>query len=204
MIQQINLYQPLLRRQKKVFSFRTMAQITAILIIGMLLIYAYGRWQTRLLDQQLTQLRDQERAAVTRLTELTRKADGRGLLALDARIQALRGELDARRRILAHMSGRELGNTGGFGAHLSGLARQTVEGLWLTRVWLADGGARVALHGNTYSPELMPRYLQKLGSEEAFNGTQFKQVRMYLPEDTASRHVAFSLSSEAERPEARR
>lgn len=191
MNQQINLYQPLFRRQKKVFAFRTLVQIAVIAVLGMLLIYAYGHWQTRLLDRQLVQLQTQEQTAVARLTELSRQSPNSA--ALQTELARLRDSLAAKQQILARLANENVGNTQGFSAQLAGFARQTLDGLWLTDITLTAGGRELRLIGNTHTPELMPRYLQKLASEESLTGLRFREVRLSRPEE--SRYILFELAT---------
>ena len=41
MLQQINLYQPIFRKERKIFSARMLAQITALSLLTMVLLVAY-------------------------------------------------------------------------------------------------------------------------------------------------------------------
>ena len=50
MSQQINLYSPLFRKQKKIFSGVAMAQATTLVVVGVLAFYAYVSLQTSLLE----------------------------------------------------------------------------------------------------------------------------------------------------------
>lgn len=191
MNQQINLYQPLFRRQKKVFAFRTLVQITVIAVLGMLLMTAYGHWQTRLLDRQLAQLQSQEQTAVARLADLGRQHPNAS--AQQTELARLRAALNAKQQILDRLANESVGNTAGFSAQLTGFARQTLDGLWLTDIELAAGGQELRLAGNTNAPELMPRYLQKLASEESLTGLRFREVRLSRPEE--GRHILFELAT---------
>ncbi len=191
MNQQINLYQPLFRRQKKVFTFRTLLQITAIAVLGMLLIYAYGHWQTRLLDQQLAQLQTREQTTVARLTTVSSQHPDAS--AAQAGLARLRDSLAAKQQLVARLANENIGNTQGFSAQMAGFARQTLNGLWLTDIELAAGGRELHLIGNTHAPELMPRYLQKLANEESLAGLRFREVRLSRPEE--SRYILFELAT---------
>lgn len=196
--QQINLYQPLFRRQKKVFSFQAMVAVTLIVFAALLLISGYARWQLHLLQQQHARLQAQESETATRMAELSsRLGANRDRDRLVAEIERLETELAARRAVLARLAGREAINTEGFSAQLTGLSRQAIDGLWLTGIRLEEGGRRVSLAGNAVAPALLPRYVQRLGEERAFEGVLFRSLRIYRHEDT-ERYVGFSLTSEAE------
>lgn len=64
----------------------------------------------------------------------------------------------------------------GFSAYFSGLARNTVEGLWFSNVALSAGGEEMLLKGQAIEPELVPRLLQTLSAEQAFTGRTFRNV----------------------------
>ncbi|HET9679995.1 MAG TPA: PilN domain-containing protein [Gammaproteobacteria bacterium] len=199
MIQQINLYQPLFRRQKKVFSASAMLLVTGIVLAALILIYGFAQWQLHLLAERYQNLQAQEQQITQRLMEISTQWTGqRGVEPLKADVQQLENRLQARRRAMAGLSGHAAGNTQGFSAQLAGLARQVIDGLWLTAVTLDAGGEQVSLTGRTTAPALLPKYVQKLGAEPAFNGLRFEGLRIYRLEDT-NRYVGFQLASDVEK-----
>ncbi|HEX6550698.1 MAG TPA: hypothetical protein VF117_08490, partial [Gammaproteobacteria bacterium] len=135
MIQQINLYQPIFRKERKVFSSPTVMQITAIFVLALFLIYVYSLWQTRLLTRQLATLQKQEQQGTAHLTQLEKSipkatADP----SLVAALKKAETERDLKQQALNLVSTRSLGSTTGFDAQLEGLARQDLRGLWLTDI----------------------------------------------------------------------
>ena len=64
MSQQVNLYQPILRSQPKVFSALTILQFGGLLLLGLSLIYGYARWQDAKLSRDVTSLQAQQDAAL--------------------------------------------------------------------------------------------------------------------------------------------
>ena len=68
--QQVNLYQPIFRRQRQIFSAVTMLQSTAAVVIALMTIYFYGLWQVGLLEDQALQLEGRERAYSAQLARL--------------------------------------------------------------------------------------------------------------------------------------
>ncbi|MCB1773198.1 MAG: hypothetical protein KDI88_06240 [Gammaproteobacteria bacterium] len=64
----------------------------------------------------------------------------------------------------------------GFAAFFAGLGRNATDGIWFRRVKLAAGGAEVVLNGQTLEPALVPRFLQTLAVERAFEGLNFRDA----------------------------
>lgn len=197
MNQQINLYQPIFRKQPKVFSALTILQTVLVVFAGLLLIYAYGRWQDAKLGHTLSELEAQRAAGLNRMQALAQKYPPRTKSPLlEQQVQRLVAERDAKQRILAALSGKTPANTAGFSTFLVGLARERVNGLWLTDFAIHHGGADINLAGSALRPELVPRYLQKLSSESAFSGKTFKTLLMTRPK-TGPVRIDFFLQTQA-------
>lgn len=193
MSQQVNLYQPIFRKEKKIFSTQTLLQACLILVVALGLIYGYGRWQVHSLAVQLDRARVQATQMQQRVAEIQRVSPARTpdprLIAHNRRLQT---ELAHKQRVMATLADRALGNTAGFAPYFAGLARQHVDGLWLTGLTVAGGGAQLELRGSTLKPELVPRYLQRLGGEGAFKGMAFRTFEMTRP-DTHPQQINFLL-----------
>jgi len=200
-MQQVNLYQPILRKQKKIFSAVTMLEIGAIFVLGLLAIYAYGLWQGRALHQEVVRLQAQRKASQQRLETLSRQHKSTSPSAiLEHRRKRLVAEKQRKQQALALLQGRTVGNTTGFGARFRGLARRRLNGLWLTDIDIYDGGSQMTLAGETYSDKLVPRYLQILGKEQSFQGTDFRKVALRR-DDKHSWLIDFRMSTAAKKKE---
>ena len=195
MTQQVNLYQPIFRKQRKVFSAVTIAQAAAVFIVGLLLIYGYGRWQLAALGADIDALELQRNAAMLQLQVLSAQSQPapRSRLIAD---QLREAEIEARQKegLLRAFQTRRVGNMRGFSAHFTALARQQLDGLWLTRVEIRDDG--IELVGAAELGELVPRYLQRLGSEAAFAGTEFARLQLSRG-DERDAPVEFEVSTSA-------
>lgn len=77
---------------------------------------------------------------------------------------------------LVAVSREQSGKAEGFAAFFAGLGRNATDGIWFRRVKLAAGGAEVVLNGQTVEPALVPRFLQTLAAEGAFEGLSFRDV----------------------------
>jgi hypothetical protein len=204
--QNINLYQPIFRRERKVFSADTMLIMLGLLLLGLALIHLWSAWQHGQLQDQVERLQAQEREAMERLQALDRTLPARRESpALRRAVEAAERERDLKRRALIVLDTGRLGDQRGFSSHLEALARQRIEPVWLTRIRIADGGHRLTLEGLTHEAPQVPVYLQRLSNEAVYQGTDFRTMRLDRAEDERGRPaMSFRLSTEAERAEGRR
>lgn len=187
MSQQINLYQPIFRNTRKVFSARTGLAIHAVLILALAAIHGYGRWQVAALDARVTQLAGMRDGGVARLEQLRARFPPREESPLLKRELARRGaELERARELAGTLAGETFGNTTGLSPYLAGLARRHVDGTWLTRIDIAHGGHAIGVAGRALRPELVPIYLRRLSAEPVFAGKTFSQLRLAQPAPPAS------------------
>ncbi|MGD8379077.1 MAG: PilN domain-containing protein [Gammaproteobacteria bacterium] len=197
MNQQINLFQPIFRKQKKVFSAGAMVQLLGIVVLGLFLIWAFSAWQVSHLSAELANLHDQQRDVTSRLTSINKAIPPRTPTpALADAVERARTEKNAKARAVTLLSGRKLGNATGVSPMLAGLARQHLRPLWLTDIDISEGGTALRLGGRTTEPESVPAYLQGLSKEDVFRGTEFRSFRMSRPEKERRRDVIeFTLST---------
>ena len=114
--------------------------------------------------------------------------------ALVERLRSLEQESTDKGRVLDALSGKTLGNTGGFSRQLAALGRRHPDGLWLQGLRIADGGREVTIRGRAVSASLVPRFLGALQLEPAFAGVPFERFEMKDPRD-ASGPLSFALES---------
>lgn len=182
MSQQINLYQPIFRNTRKVFSARTGLAIHALLALALAAIQGYGSWQVAALDARVTQLAGMRDGGVARLEKLREQYPPREESPLLKRELARRGaELARARELAGTLAGDAFGNTTGLSPYLAGLARRHVDGTWLTRIDIAHGGNAIGVAGRALRPELVPAYLRRLSAEPVFAGKTFSQLRLLQP-----------------------
>ncbi len=177
MRQQVNLYQPPQRARMGGLTGATALAVLGV-VIGLLgSAWGYAAWSHARERAALAGLQAQELAEQAQVETLrARHPERKPSKALAAEVERLDRQVAQRRRLLAALSGAEVGNTTGFSAHLEGLARQHVEGMWLEDVVLGRGGRTVALSGRAMAPELVPVYVGRLARESPFKGNQFNQL----------------------------
>lgn len=178
-MQQVNLFQNELKTQKLKYSASMLLQISIVLVVMLSAVSGFSYFQLQQHQMSLAEHQLKQKIAMADLqtiqSELSlRKKD----TALARRIVQKTKELSNKQKVLNILSGDEFGNTKGFIEHVSGLARQRVDGLWLTKIRIASGGTDISLNGTTSKPSLLPKYLQRLSSEKAFSGTEFQSLLM--------------------------
>lgn len=112
--------------------------------------------------------------------------------ALLDELKRLEREAGDKARVLDLLSGETLGNTDGFSEHLAALGRRHPQGLWLEDVRIGDGGREILLRGKALHAELIPRLIEGLQKETAFEGTAFQSFEM------AGAPVRFALATGCE------
>lgn len=202
MIQQVNLYQPILRREQKIFSAMAMLQISAIFLAALIAVSVWQTLDTHAVEQRLTTFRHRNDVATRRLSALVDHLASRKVSpALHAALQQARRKLQQRRAALRVMHRQAQGNTKGFSVMLNALGNTIENGLWLTHVKLAHGGKSIQLSGQMSRATELPNYLQRLAKKPALDGINFATLsikRLKRPNNL----LHFSLNTKAQKGKA--
>lgn len=177
MMQQINLYQPIFRKEEKIFSARTLLIGNLLVLVGLIALYGITFLQGESLQDQLSQTinqRDENRDRISQLSAQYPQKKRDPQLAI--RIANARGRLAFLREVTTTLSSQINGIGGGFSEHLAGLSRQDIPKLWLTQITISGGGRELKLHGSTINSERVPYYIQQLSREDIFQGTSFHRL----------------------------
>lgn len=204
MSQQVNLYQPIFRKEEKKFSTVAMLQAVGIVALGVVLMYGYSWWHINSLRQELNRAQQNQAAAGKRLAEVTEKFGRRGSgTSLDNEIVRLEREVVAKQRMQEILQRGVFSNTHGFSDYLVSLARQHVPGVWLTGFDITGAAEQLSLSGRSTDPELVPRYMQRLSSEKTLSGLEFRVFQMSRPvpdpkdKETNAQYVEFQVKTSA-------
>lgn len=179
MSQQINLYQPRFRRQRKRFSARHLPLAVAAVLAGCAALYGYAAMKTRQLDgfvREATVAADQQRRALAELKEKFPAFGASKLLA--AEVARLEAELQRRNQLLGALSTGELGNTQGFSEFLAALGRRDLPGVWLVGVKIGDAGSNLQVQGRALGADMVPAYLKSLGAEPMMQGRRVTELKL--------------------------
>jgi len=176
MTQHINLLQ---QRRRPMGSTLAALAVLLALLLGLLL---YGV----VLLSQVSALRKHVDASAQALQQ-TRAA----LIALGAGAPAVSGaastsaeieQLKARLALVkrwADLAGNDsLGTPKGYVRHFSTLAGVSEDGLWLTHIFISDGGKLVNLGGRALRNQAVLHYAKKLNQAFGTQGVQFNSVEM--------------------------
>jgi hypothetical protein len=207
MSQQINLYNPIFLKQRKIFSAATMAQALVVIVAAALAFAAFAHYQVRHLADEVQRGEARLKAEEARFARLSSEFGARTKSAeLEADMKRAEAELKGRESVVALLESGALGATldqgGGVSSYLRALARQTLDGLWLTGFELA--GEDMMLTGRALRGDLLPEYLRRLGREQVMQGRQFALLDMREPKPAADqkagdkaapRYIEFSLRS---------
>ena len=187
MSQQINLCNPLFRKQEKYFSAITMVQALGLIILVVLLLYGYLAYQTQLLATQATKMSAYYDTTRHQLTALAGTASAhKPSPVLVDHIAQTEQALQAQQLILDLLHRGDLGNQSGFSPYLIALSHQTVNGLWLTGFDIVGMADQVSLRGRALQPELIAKLMEQLKTEPPFAGTHFATLDIHRPDAPAA------------------
>ena len=182
MSQQINLFNPIFRQQKKYFSSVTMARALAIICAACALLAWDASNRLRAMKLQAATTDARLAARQQRLNEVrTQYAPRAKSTTLPAEIKAAELELSLLVNAGDTLKRGGFGDVRGFSGYLRALARQDLEGVWLTDIVIGNGGATLSLQGNALQAELVPQYLQRLAQEPAMKGKTFSALEIGAP-----------------------
>ena len=186
MSQNINLFNPAFRKQRRVLTLGTVVQLLGITLAA-LSRYHYTLWQqVNGLTEELRSadgLLKAQRGYVDKLKgkSATAKPDAQ----LESDIARLEAELKLARDSMDALKGGGFGNQQGFAEYLRAFSRQSVNGLWLTGFTITGGG-ELEIRGRVLSPDLVPSYIQRLNREQVLAGRSFARLEMNRPAPEAA------------------
>jgi MSHA biogenesis protein MshI len=187
MIQSVNLYTEDMRPRRDPLTLTQVTTVALAALVVLSLASFYAGWRA---DEAASA----RQAANARIAELrSALADAGDRLERRAEDPALRGELEklsaALRRgdeLVQQVERLASRSAEGFSPFMLGLARQAVDGVWLTTLEVDRDTGNLVLEGLTEDGSLVPLYLEQLRSEPAFSGRRFRYFRLDRPEDSAA------------------
>jgi hypothetical protein len=183
--QQINLYQPsgeVRAGEHLPFAAGTAALLAAAVCACLLGVWGFGVWRVDHLERALQTLRQEQQQQTETMAALgAARAAGVSAEQLESTVKSLGIALDTHTRALELLRSGAAGDTGGFSARLSALARRPVPGLWLDHVVLSGLNGAMSVGGSARDPKLVPSYLHGLAGEQALAGVRFDDFVIERP-----------------------
>lgn len=179
MSQQINLLNPLLKKQRDFLSLRNMLQALGFIVIGSLLFYGYALYVADQLTKQYEENAQRYNSEQANLARFAKDfSPQRTNEVLQAEVSRLEKELDAQKELGEALKSSAGGGITGFSEYMRAFSRQIVQGLWLTGFTVTGDGLEISLSGRALNPELLPNYIQRLGKEPIMQGKTFSALEI--------------------------
>jgi len=162
-IQNVNLYQPLLRTASSPLGPRTILRLWLLFVAALALLGAVMFWSQTRTAGELHRLETDVRTVGAHLRALEARVRAhRPSPLLLAEIARARARLTTRREALMLLTKHRYGNRHGFSTVLTDLGLAVVPGLWLTRIEIRRGGDHLLLAGRATRAADVPRYIARL------------------------------------------
>jgi cell division protein FtsB len=200
-IQQVNLYQDILRKghHKSVINPYWVGVLTiALLFVGF---SAYLSWNLKNTETQLQQLRQNLAAEQARVALSSSKIPKQELdTQLAAEVAQWQTMLDELTQTMQLLSGQITDRSSGFSNYFQALSDQSIPEVWLSALYLDGRQQIINIAGSTFKPEKIPYFLQQLKKEPIFNGHTFAKLMMQQSEEITDQ-MDFKLSTTLDAPD---
>ena len=179
MSQQINLFNPIFLKQKKIFTALPMAEALGAIVAGTLLMAWFAGHRVAELEQRAADgkklLAGREARLNLASTQFAPRQKSPALLAELAEAEA---QLAALHDVEAVLHGGALGNTAGYAEYFRAFSRQNVNGLWLTGLTIVGAGNDIGVRGRAMQPTMIPNYIARLTAEKIMHGKSFASLQI--------------------------
>lgn len=178
MKQQINLYQAEFQQPEIMLSADHIFLGTGGLLLLIVLCSAGLAMSNTLTDGRLTAVKAEVETLKQANQQMSSSMQNRSVdQNLAARATEASRQLQMRQEMLQLVERTEQRrDTVYFSELLAGLARQHVDGLWLSRIEISANGQDMYLEGSTLDAKRVPQFVGNLSQEEAYLGREFHKV----------------------------
>ena len=183
MSQQVNLFNPVFLKEKKHFSATTMGQALVIIVVFILALFAFARYQTWRLDQEASRVAAQLKEAQRQLATLAGYAARKKNPLLEDKVTQMQRDVVALKQAFVRLRSDKIGTQQGYSDYLRAFASQIVQGVWLTGFSIEGAGNAMGLQGAALKPELVPLYMNRLKRESVLQGKAFATFEIRQPKE---------------------
>jgi len=198
MRQQVNLYLaefPTKQRKKVSKKVAFVVSLVVVLAIGST---SFFYWKLQILKDQLSiemNSVNDAKNAMDKLQQIINKSASEDNLKV--KLIELKEKVAEKNAIKSKIQKQLAYGSAGFSKHFVALAKQDIEGLWITSIQFTSSSDRAIIEGETQKPDLIMVYLKKLAAEAAFKGVTFTDFQVGAAENALpdSGIVAFTIST---------
>jgi hypothetical protein len=180
--QQINLFNPIFLKQRKIFAALPMVEALGAIVVGALLLDWYAGQSVAALEQEAAAgqnlLARREQNLIKARTQFAPRAKD---TSLTTELHTAEEELKSLHDVSSVLQGGALGNTSGYAEYFRALSRQNVSGLWLTGVTINGAGNDIGVSGRAMQATLIPNYIARLTGERIMHGKTFAALDIARP-----------------------
>lgn len=178
-MQQINLYNEILKQQQKESGILLALKALATLFLVCLSFSIFTLWDTNSTEQELEKAQlalNQQQQKVNQL--LAKKASNGPDNALLGELDQWQKSVNEAAETLQLLAGKETILAQGFSFYLKALAFQSNPDIWLTAIHIDIQKGAMKLEGSTFKPQQIPQTLQQLQSQAVLKGITFDKLEM--------------------------
>lgn len=179
MPQQVNLYLPILRKQKESFTAQTLAQALVILLLGGGVLAAAWVWNLQGASASLQQTLDAQSKEMTGLRtalESARASAGPVQTALTQELALRRTELQQRQTVLDALSQGLVQPGQGHAARLRLVAQTIPSAAWVNAI--KTNSDLLEVSGYTLAPEALNGWVSQLAASPLLQGQTLNAVKV--------------------------
>jgi hypothetical protein len=197
--QQINLFNPQFLEKRRYFSAVTMVQALGLLLLGIVAFYGFALWKDRDLARQAAESSRTYQLQKQQFAKASADLNPEKLEAqVDQDLKNVEVAIAVRRALLGEI---QSGGAYAYSDYLRAFARQTVQGLWLTGIQIAEAGGQLNVSGRALEPDLVPALISRLQREAVLKGRPLEALaitRGTTATDPKRAIVDFTLTSPAQ------
>ncbi len=199
--QQINLFQPIFRKERKLLSFHALLQASGAIILLLLGLYGWGWQKTQQLQSDFISLQKQSQKQITQLNAIgIKRPDNQPELSLQQKLTQLEQQLLVERKTVAQLAQVRNSHSQGVSGYLESFSRQLPKGVWLTNFSVQAGGQNLIIRGSALKPALVPLFLEQLSAEATLSGTHFGLLQIER-QKSDEKYIHFTVYTGTDAPE---
>jgi hypothetical protein len=198
MIQQVNLYQDILRHGQDKSGINLYWIGLSAIVLLFVSVSGYLSWHLKTTEVLVQNTLKNLEAEQTRVNFISSKIPKQEVdTQLAAEIAQWQTMLDELTQTMQLLSGKITDQAPGFSNYFQALSNQSIPDVWLRALYLNGQQHIINLEGSTFKPEKIPYFLQQLQNEPIFKGHSFAKLIMQQSENIPNQ-MDFTLNTTLE------